>query len=46
MRFQFQCQFRAAAFDDAPIGQHMHHIRLDVVEQALVVGDDQERTVR
>ena len=42
VRFQFQRQFRAAAFDDAAIGQHVHDVRLDVVEQALVVGDHQE----
>jgi hypothetical protein len=45
VRFQFQRQFRAAALDDAAIGQHVHHVRLDVVQQALVVGDDQERAV-
>ena len=40
--FQFQREFRAAGFDDAAVGEHVHHVGLDVVEQALVVGDDEE----
>src|SRR5690606_35483738 len=32
-----------AGLDDAAIGQHVDHVRLDVVEQALVEGDHQER---
>lgn len=45
MFFQLERQFRAAGFDDAAIGEHVHHVRLDVIEQALVVGDDQERAI-
>ena len=46
VRFEFQRQFRAAALDDAAVGQHVHDVRPDVVEQALVVGDDEEGAVR
>src|SRR5688572_30195431 len=41
--FQLQGQFRSAALDHATVGKHVRHVGLDVVEQALVVGDDQER---
>jgi hypothetical protein len=43
--FQLQREFRAAGFDDAAVRQHVDHVGRDVVEQALVVGDDQEGAV-
>ena len=41
-----QGQVLAAAGDDAPGRQDVDHVRLDVVEQALVVGDHQHAHVR
>src|SRR5581483_2091953 len=45
-RFQFQRQIFAAALHHAAFRQHMHHIRHDVIEQPLVVGDDDHRSLR
>jgi hypothetical protein len=45
LRFQLQRQRLVAAFDDAAIGQHVHKVRHHVIEQALVVGDHQERAL-
>src|SRR5690606_34456857 len=39
-------EFRPAALDDAAVGEHVHAVRADVLEQALVVGDDHEGAVR
>jgi hypothetical protein len=36
--FEFERQFLAARFHDAALGQHVHEIGHDVVQQALVVG--------
>ena len=44
--FQFKGQGLVAAAYDASIGQDMHVVRDDVVEQALVVRNDQEAPVR
>ena len=35
-----------AAFDDAAVGEHVDLVRHDVIEQALVVRDHDERAVR
>src|SRR5918993_4484281 len=42
---ELQGQFLAARLHDAARRHHVHGIRHDVVEQALVVGDDQEGAV-
>src|SRR5665213_1176530 len=39
--FQNRDQFAAAAFNDTPGHEHVHEVRLDVVQHALVVGDDE-----
>ena len=41
-----QGEVLAAALDDAALGQHVDVVRLDVVEQALVVRDQQHAEVR
>lgn len=43
--FQLQRQFLATRFDDAAIDVDMHVVGDDVVEQALVVGNDQEAAI-
>src|SRR5919201_1455884 len=39
-------QLRAAGFDDAPPHQDVHPVGLDVLEDPLIVGDEQDRRVR
>ena len=46
LALQLVREFRAAGLDDAAIGQHVDHVRLDEIEQALVVGDDDEGAIR
>ena len=41
-----RARVRAAGLHDAALGHDVHDVGLDVVEQALVVGDDQEAAVR
>ena len=41
-----QRELLAARLDDAALGQHVDDVGLDVVEQALVVGDEQHAQVR
>src|SRR5215470_14379107 len=40
--FELERQLLAAGFDDAALGEDVHHVRHDVVEQALVVRDHDE----
>ena len=44
--FYLHGQFRSSAFHDAPAEQHVHHIRLEVVQQTLVMGDAERRSYR
>jgi hypothetical protein len=37
--FEFQGEFRSSRANDAATEQHVHHVRADVIQQALVVGD-------
>src|SRR6516225_7182674 len=46
LRLELQRDLLAAAAHDAAARQHMHHIRDDVIEQALVMGDDDESAFR
>jgi hypothetical protein len=41
--FELQRQGLVATLDNAAIGQYMHEIRNDVIKQALVVGNDDEK---
>src|SRR5690606_3539830 len=44
--FQFKRQFLAARLHDAALRQNVNRIGYDVVEQALVVGDHDDRAIR
>ena len=44
--FQLQRQFLAAGALNPAMRQHMHLIGHDVIQQPLVMGDDQHRTIR
>src|SRR5215831_18041837 len=44
--FELERQLLAAGLHDAPLGEHVHHVGHDVVEQALVVGDDHHGALR
>src|SRR4051794_27529950 len=37
--FELQRQLLAAGLHDAPLGQHVHHVGDNVIEEALVMGD-------
>src|SRR4051794_1522173 len=43
--FEFERQRLVAGFHDAPLRKHVHHVRHDIIEQALVVRDDHEGAV-
>ena len=40
--FEFERQLLAAAAHDPAAGHHMHRVRHDIFEQALIMGDDEE----
>ena len=40
--FQFQRQILLAGFDDPAIQHHVHHVRLNVIQQPLIVRDDDD----
>src|SRR5437660_8661431 len=44
--FQFEREFLTAFFHDSSAREHMHKIRNDVVEQALIVRDDDRCLLR
>src|ERR1700730_15135844 len=43
---QLEGELFSAGLHDATLRKHMHHIRDDVVEQALIMGDDHEAALR
>ena len=43
---ELECQLAATALDDAALGEDVDDVRLDVVQQPLVVGDQQHAEVR
>jgi hypothetical protein len=44
--FQLERKLRTARARHAPVGEHMHPVRNDVVEQPLIVRDHQHGTIR
>ena len=43
--FQLQRQLGAAGLDDSAVHKNMHVVRLDIIQDALVVCDDQHAKV-
>ena len=43
--FEFQREILIAGFDYAAFGKHVHEIRDNVVQQALIVGDNQKPSI-
>ena len=44
--FQFQRQRLIAGADDLALVEDMHAVRHDIIEQALIMGDDNDGTIR
>ena len=42
---QVEGELLAARADDPPLHQHVHEVRLDVVEDSLVVGDENDGAI-
>src|SRR5471032_2185157 len=43
--FEFEREFRSAGAHDLALRHHVHDVRHDVVEKALIVGDDDDRAL-
>jgi hypothetical protein len=46
VRLKFESKFGTAGFDDLAVRHDMDDIRLNVIEKTLVVGDEEETTLR